>query len=145
MSGLQASLSCWPPSPRAALPGRPIIGQPTVGQPIANNVAVLQVQQPGLVIDEARLEEFSYAHAMSRPIKCLSFVHCGLVVFYALRSWVFLSLLPFPLIGYWGAAKFNVPLSMVRDANDMDSNIKIHTSPTNQMFHTVTCSCFMPD
>merc|ERR1712146_228517 len=74
---------------------------------------VLTMQQPGPVIDEVRLEEFAYVHAMSRSIKCFAIIDCCLVLFYALSSWLFLALLPLPLIGYWGASKFNVPLTMV--------------------------------
>jgi len=74
---------------------------------------VVVTMQPGPVVDEGLLEEYAYVHAMSRSIKCFAIIDCCLVLFYALSSWLFLALLPLPLLGYWGASKFNAPLTMV--------------------------------
>jgi len=104
--------------------------QPTVGQPMptqqmmggagmvgpGGNTVIMIQGAGGPVPDEGRLEEFAYVHAMGRSIKCFAIIDCCLVLFYALNSWLFLALLPLPLIGYWGASKYNKMLVMVYGA-----------------------------
>merc|ERR1719409_1709181 len=46
---------------------------------------------------------------MSRSIRCYTVIDIFLIVLYALQYLPLLALMPLPLIGYWGARKYNKP------------------------------------
>lgn len=88
--------------------GRPLHGGPApwYQQPIINTQTITDEQ-----LDQ--MEENAYTYSMARSIKCFAVVDCCLVFFYALQSWLFLILVPLPLLGYWGAAKFSAVFSSI--------------------------------
>ena len=50
---------------------------------------------------------------MSRHIKCFAIIDCFLVLLYALSYLILIFLLPLPVIGYWGAKRYQPSLTAV--------------------------------
>ena len=59
----------------------------------------------------ARMDDLAHLYSMSRSIKCFAIIDIFLVTLWALQYWFCLLLLPFPILGYWGAKRYQPGLS----------------------------------
>lgn len=60
-----------------------------------------------------RMEELAQVFHMSKSIKCFAIIDCFLVTLYALSYFILIFLLPLPIVGYYGAKKYQPSLVTV--------------------------------